>query len=368
MKKVTHITLGLLFLLTSCEKKPEISLEGQPIYLSAVLPTASQTKVPYEASAPTTSDPLDVAVWASTTENVFKNDGKNGSEADDHIVAIHTEGHFQSGEPQLLAKAVYPPPREGAQGSYTADPVYFVAMHPQNAWETTDGTKATYTFKGCEDVMFAPQVSGAYDLQDQSQIVTSTPQLEFEHLLTRFTVKMGIELETGEDLLDVIDAWGDITELKIQSYNSAGYMENLNKVSVDLSKGDGFSYDNDVTFTGMRDASMDFYILGTDETFPKNSRYQLTDQIDSVAYVMCAPVTATTAGHEYVITVTTENRGPQELMLDLEKTGVSDAGTGSTRGNHYVVTLKFKRGRTIATVANVTEWKNGGYGTGNIED
>ncbi len=368
MKKVIHITFGLLFLLASCEKKPETSLEGRPIYLSATLPAASQTKVPYEAGAPTTSDPLHVAVWASTTEKEFKDEDKNGSDAYNHVVAIHTEGHFQSGDPQLLAQAVYPPPREGAIGSYTADPVYFVAMHPQNNWATDDGTQATYTFKGCEDVMFAPQVSGSYDLQDQSQIVTSTPQLRFEHLLTRFTVKMGIELETGENLLDVKDAWGDITDLKIQSYNIDGYMENLNKVSVDLSKGEGFDYDTDVAFTGLRDGSMDFYTLGTDESFPRNGKYQLTDQIDSVAYVMCAPVTATTAGPEYVITVTTAKRGPQELMLDLEKTGVSNAGTGSTRGNHFVVTIKFKRGRTIATVADITEWMNGGYGTGNIED
>ena len=367
-KRLYMILTGLLPFLASCEKSADRIVEGQPIYISVSLPSSPLSKVPFVGSAPTTLNPLRVDVWASTTQSQFRNEGKDGSAAHGNEVAIHTRGYFQSGEPQLLSQAVYPPPREGAMGSYKADPVYFVSMHPQN-WTTADGSQAIYSFSGCEDVMFAPQVSGAYDLEEQSQVVTSSPELKFEHLLTRITVQMGAVLEDGESLQDVRDAWGNIKGLDIRSYNPAGYLENLNKVTVDLTKGAAFSYDADVAFTGETSGSMGFFALGTDEAFPTaGNMYTLTDQIDSVAYVMCAPVMATAHDHEYVITIDTENRGMQELELDLQKTAASASGIGSTRGNHFLVTLKFKRGRAVAMVAAVEEWENGGYGTGNIED
>lgn len=362
------IVIGLLTFLTACEKSADVVPDGQPIYLSVSLPASPLTRIPYVGSAPTTSNILHVDVWASTTRNQFRNEGKDGSAADGNVVAIHTKGHFQSGEPQLLSQAVYPPPRQGAQGAYTADPVYFVSMYPQG-WTTDDGSRATYVFTGCEDVMFAPQVSGTYDLEEQNQIVTSSPKLRFEHQLTRFTVQLVAVPEDGETLQDVRDAWGEITGLHIRSYNPAGYIESLNRLTVDLSKGEGFSHDSDVIFSGQQDGGLGFFALGTDDAFPTESdRYTLTDQADSVAYVMCAPVIATTQCHEYVITVMTGNRGEREIELDLQKTATSDSGEGTTRGNHFLITLKFKKGRAVAMVAAVEEWKNGGYGTGNIED
>ncbi len=395
MRKCIYILLGLLPLFASCEKSAgRMPLEGQPVYLSVSLPDGSQTKVPYEGSAPTTSNPLNVDVWASTTEKVFLHkldpstgrplDGKNNTTGNE--VAIHTSGHFQSGEPQLLSQAVYPPPRQGAEGSYTADPVFFVAMYPQSidgrSWSTANGTQAAYTFTGCEDVMFAPQVSGAYDTQEQNQVVKNSPELAFRHLLTRFTVKMGIVLEEGEKLLDVQNAWGRVKDIKIQAYNSqGGNVEALNTVTVDLSKGASFNYGNDIAFSYKNaqgavasaiGSSMDFYSLGTNGKFPGSNGFLLTEQIDSVAYVMCAPVVATAGDYEYVITVETENRGEQTIELDLMKPAASGTGTdlftGSTRGKHFGITLKFKKGSAIATVATVTDWKNGGYGTGEIED
>jgi hypothetical protein len=218
--------------------------------------------------------------------------------------------------------------------------------------------------------MYAPKVSGAYDVEEQTQIVTKSPKLKFAHLLTRFTVKMGLELEEGEAILDAKEAWGKITSLGIQSYNKGGnYGENLNQVTIDLSAGQGFDYGEDVSFEGVPGERMSFYALGSNDTFPSGDGYELTEHIDSVAYVMCAPVDASASGPDYVIILETEKRGMQELNIELEKTiKPSDTEEGSTRGNHFVVTLKFKKGRAIASVVNVTPWKNGGYGSGDIND
>ena len=381
MRKGLYILFGAAILLAACEKNTADIPEGQPIYLTATLPEEGLTKVPFEGSAPTTSNPLNVAVWASTISATFKDEGHDGSAVYDHKVSIHTEGHFQSGEPQLLSQAIYPPPRQGSSGAYTADPVYFVAMHPLTDWSTTDGTEAVYKFSGCEDVMYAPQVSGAYDTNEQSEVVTNSPTLDFKHLLTRISVKMGIQLGEDENLMDVQNAWGDVTGLKIQAYNRTGdFLEGPNTVTIDLAQGSSFDYSTGLTFSYRNSegnevsslgTAMSFYSKGTDEIFPPSVGFTLTEQITEVAYVMCAPVDATDAdaagNHEYVVTVTTENRGDQEVVLDLRE---SDAKmfSGSTRGKHFGVTLKFKKGSAIATVAEVSEWVNGGFGTGDIED
>lgn len=343
--------------------------EGQPIYLSVVLPGSYQTKVPYQDTLPTTANPLHVDVWASTTQSAFKDHDKDGREGE---VAIHTAGSFQSGDPQLLAQAVYPPPRQGTEGHYTADPVYFVALHPKDVWSdedldndgNKDGLTAVCTFSGCEDVMFAPEVSGSYDLDKPEAIVTNSPTLKFDHLLTRFTVKMGLELEDGETVSAAQEAWGKVRSLSIKSG-----LENLNKVTIDLTRGDGFDYGSHVTFSGTSEGSMNFYALGTDAPFPAEDGYELTEQIDSVAYVMCAPVIDSKNDPDYVLVFETEERGSQELEIELRQTtDPSPTERGSTRGNHFVLTLKFKKGRAIASVVNVTQWGNGGFGSGNIED
>ena len=382
------ILLALLAFLCGCEKQTSCSTDGQPIYLAAVLENDFQTKVPYTQSVPSTENPLRVDVWASTVSRTFKDEGKNGR-GETSEVAIHTKGNFQSGAPQLLSQAVYPPPKAGNN----AEKVYFVAMHPQSIdngskWDTSDGADACFTFSGCEDLMFAPEVSGAYDIEEQGQVVKDSPTLFFEHLLTRFTIRMGIVLGEGENLQDVQEAWGKVVALGIQSYNSTSLQyEKLDKVTIDLSKGagksdsnpGGFDFDRDVKFSEEENSAsevMGFYIIGADVQFPGSEGYTLTDQVDSVAYVMCAPVVAPEvsgedSSYEYKIILETEQRGEMEFELDLQKSGTDGAAVpfeGSTRGKHFVVTLKFKKGRAVVNAVNVAQWENGGFGTGDITD
>ena len=390
MRKGLHILIGLVVILASCEKNTTGVSEGQPIYLSAKVPEMTLTKVPYEGSAPTTSNPLNVDVWATTKtdQSYFQHkedsngnplNGKN--EGGSKAVAIHTSAHFQSGDPQLLSKAVYPSPGSDEDNPTT---VYFVAMHPQSietkSWTTPKkgdnaGKIAVYTFTGCEDVMYAPEVAGAYNTGEVG--VINSPTLAFEHLLTKITVSMGIDLEEGENLEDIKKAWGPIEAITIQAYDKeADNLVSFDRVTIDLTKGaisqsGGFSYDTDINFdyaqTGSIASGMTFYKNGTDAEFPGNGGYTLTNHVEELAYVMCAPVTAITDSHEYVINVETKERGQQQILLDLKKSA-TEYFTGSTRGKHFGVILKFKKGRAVATVAKVTPWVNGGYGSGEIED
>ena len=111
---------------------------------------------------------------------------------------------------------------------------------------------------------------------------------------------------------------------------------------------------------------MSFYKLGTDDPFQD---YTLTSQIDSVAYVMCAPVVKNDVHPEYILLIDTEKRGVQELKFDVQQNAKpSSAETDSTRGNHFVVTLKFKKGRAVVSDVKVADWENGGFGIGNLDD
>ena len=374
MKMGYIILVCLLLSLVSCEKEPCIDVEygNQPIYLSASMENGVQAKSPYTDMVPSQTTPLAVDIWASTTSGIFKhikeNSGSNG------LVSYHSSATFQSADSQLLdTLVIYPKPVAGQPASS----VYFISMHPQSTeskkWTTLDGGSASFTFTGYEDVMFAPQVSGQY----QEGVEVNAQNLKFKHLLTRITAKMQVVAEAGENKQDILDAWGKITDLQISSYNAQlQSVENKNSLTIrNLSKdfGQWGSLTDDVVLKGeIHNTSMDFYRIGTDMKFPESGGYTLTDRPDSVAYVMCAPTLATYENHEYVITVTTEKRGVVEVKLDLQQPASSATGVekfiGSTMGKHFSVTLRFKKGRAIATVATVEPWDNGGFGSGNIYD
>ena len=101
-------------LLPSCEEE-EMTTGADTdcrIYLRATVEGATTTtRAPYILTTPNRDNPLEVAVWASTTQNLFANrddaNGKNGE------VAIHTSANFTNGSEQLLDEAVYPKAANG---------------------------------------------------------------------------------------------------------------------------------------------------------------------------------------------------------------------------------------------------------------
>lgn len=375
----------LLFCLCSCAGHvvPEQADEGSRIWLSAAVEMSEATRSPYmpdkasdgDTYHPASDNVLSADVWGSTDAYVFKHEEYSegnpydGSQ-DGGKVAIHTTATFRSGDPQLLSAAIY-----GKDGD-AAPPVYFVAFHP-NGWTTpgdeSEGTVATYTFDGNDDVMFAPQVSGHY-----ATAYDASPELYFRHLLTWLRIEMKAENET------VSNSWGPLKSITIRSNST---------VTVDLTS-DAYNAGeykfNDITFSGETD--MNFYRTGeekvfegsemtvrkvfTDDVFPESRGYLIpgkpdgtTEDIDpeEVAYVMCAPVNATkkkvvdgedVLSEEYVITITTEKRAVT-IPVDLQE----EAGTpyvGSTRRKQFTLSLLFKMGNTVSVATSVKDWVPGG--------
>lgn len=348
---------GLSIFLFSCrEEEADICTDSaQRIYLRATVEnTILLSRAPFSLLEPNEDNPLEVAVWASTTSKKFEHvDGANGTNG---TVALHTTARFTAGSEQLLDAAVYP--KDNAGGTKT---VYFVGMHPQGGWtdNATAGETASKTFNGSEDVMFAPQEEGVYGGNVDKE---KWPTFKFKHLLTWLRVKVKADSEI------VSEAWGKLKSLKVKSSNG-------NTVTIDLSKEYSSVYnpgalENCVTFSSGDGVTLDFYKTGTNNAF-QNESYPLPykDKFEEVAYVLCAPVIATeheeldvVKTNEYTLLVETEHR-TVEVPVDLKK-GESTCFEGSTMNYQFILNLNFKMGNNIVVTVSVDDWELGGISNG----
>ena len=373
MKLRVYIALGILCCLTAC-READVPDVDRSIRLSAIVEGRNDTRAPYTETAPSQAHELHAAVWASTETGLFPDENKNGSNDHNGEVKMHTKANFQDSEDQLLIDAIYP---------VTGNDVYFVAMHPENLnsnekrwtyvlWQNDnqeDIPAATTTFDGSVDAMYAPQVIGRYG--DNAV----QPLLHFHHLLTWLRIEMVANTE------DARDAWGEVTNMTIKSNN---------KVIVDLSHGaaksatntSGYDRNEHVYFSNPID--MGFFSVTdkqyTDEPFLMDDSYTLKGPkvgyedtwesfIEEVAYVMCAPVTASADNTaEYTLTIKTANRGEMQVPIDLMKTNNTSPFTGNTMGHQFTILLKFKIGENISVSAKTTPWRTGGISSGKVEE
>jgi len=362
MKKTFCLICGLGVLLFSCrEEEADICADpAQRIYLRATVEnTVVASRAPFDKSAPDETNPLKVAVWASTTAYEYKDLAKKGTADDNYVVALHTTANFSNGKEQLLDEAVYPKPAEDGTAKTS---VYFVGLHPATEWSTNEaGTIAVKTFNGSEDVMFAPQESGAYGGNTGAD---KWPTFKFRHLLT--WLKVCIKSD-GEE---VSEAWGKLKSLKVKGGG--------NTVTIDLSKAYSEVYnpgasENCVTFSSGEGLALDLYKTGTNDVFLKeddeSTWYSIPyNKSEEVAYVLCAPIIASAINgdgektNEYTLLVKTEHR-TLEVPIDLMKEEAT-CFDESTMNYQFTVNLNFKMGNSIITTSSVTDWKAGGISNG----
>lgn len=370
MRRFIYITLAIMWLI-SCQKESlsnSSSVDGAPIYLSAITEHSTNTRAPYEYTSPNDGENgvLRAAIWASSFGNdnigyTYPNpepplNGKNGEGPYANQVAIHATADFDSSAPQLLNQAVYP---------MVGTTVFFVGLHPQSGWSVVNDNKANFTFDGSNDVMFAPRIKGQYAQSDDQ--VINAPLLHFHHLLTWLKVRI-----KAEDA-DAISAWGKITKMEILSNTKVEIDLSDMKQSASAEVSDGVFDFSKCTFSTLGKLSL--YKAGSDDEFvtPTNGyTMSTTSPQDIVAYVLCSPVdaVATTVVDskdvtvpEYTLYIETENRRV-ELPIDLK---INDGAyyTGNTRGKHFTLNLTFKMGNTIIVTAQAEDWKLGG--AGNVE-
>lgn len=372
MNKTLYAICGLSVLLFSCRnEEPDISVDpARQIYLRAAVDnTIVMSRAPFSQSTPTAKNPLKVAVWASTEWYKFENSSTSGTVG--NVVALHTSANFSDGEEQLLNDAVYPV--DGTK-------VFFVGLHPTNesntVW-TTDAaaSTATMTFTGCEDVMFAPQISGVYG-ENTGETEKEWPTFKFRHLLTCLRVTVKSEGEA------VSEAWGKLQSLQLKSTKGK-------TVTIDLTRTyDPTNPDKDIDLNtcvafSTSEFTYDLYKTGSDTKYENQSftlPYKNQDYTE-VAYVLCAPVEATVnqadqlpvvvRTSEYTLIVTTDNRRV-EVPIDLKETdSETESGikyfSGSTMNHQFIVNLLFKMGNKVSVKAKVADWQLGGISNGVLD-
>ena len=377
--------LFLVITVVSCGKMEKDINRGSLIYVSTSVEDGfgvnASTKVPYTHTGPISSNSsshLDAMVLVSTSAYEYKNTGSDGSDAYNGVIGMHLPSVFRGSSEQVLNGPIYNKDKQ----TY----VYFSALSPhpaQNGWNVSEnGKSASFKFDGTQDVMFAPQVSGSYDLANPvSSAEPQHPILKFNHLLTLINLSVYAESE------EVKNAWGNITSLIIRNAHD---MTDYSSNSITLNLDKRFSDPEAVVFHKAEQVlNMPFYANGTGNVFPgEDNNYELvwkpTNAVSftppKVAYVMLAPVIAlakdkydaSLEAPEFEIVLTTTNRTePVTLSVDLiSSINGSDITyfTGSTAGLQFNFTLKFTMGNTVAVQAQVTNWQTGGYGVGDVID
>lgn len=389
-----HIILGglLASVMTACQQDvPNVEQtdeDASRIYLSAGIGNSESTRAPYyptdgngtALTAPTLEHPLNVSVWASTESGVYPNKELNGSGG---TVAIHTDAHFQSGDPQLLGEAIYP----------KAQTVYFVGLHPfSNSWAATNDKDedAQFTFTGKEDVMFAPQIHGQYNTAYHQ-----SPQFHFYHLLTWLRISMVADMNEADIIKreKVRDAWGKIKSLTITSKNqitihnlrmrTTGYKEVNGTPIIDKNefiKEENVSFANDAPFNLFCHNTDNQYPITSkdnDNTVPNEFKGVIPTSVTPVAYVMCAPVQGKVEDAlgnpvpEYTLHIRTEHR-EMDIPLDL-KGEDGKLFTENTMGKAFNIVLNFKMGDVISVSTEISvggdaDWFTHGTGTGDLTE
>lgn len=340
MRVRTASIILLSCILTACQKDKPQAYGNLCVHASASLQEEPMSRAPYYATVPSTGNPLEAAIWASSTQYSYPHNELNDGRTDG-TVTIHTSARFQSGSSQLISGVYY--------NAENIIDLYFIGLHPSDGWTwNADDNSASYTFNGSQDVMFAPETTGRYQ--------GSKPHLAFKHLLTQ----IGIEIKAESEA--VISAWGKITEMNIESHNG---------VSIDLSREYGAASSAEFS----NPTTLNFYKNGSDEQFPDQTEgYTMTTDYENLAYTLCAPVAAFAEDlydpgvriPEYYINIRSEHREVR-IPIDLMY-GDESYYNENTRGKHFTLKLLFKMGNTIAVSASINDWETGGIGIGKIEE
>lgn len=348
MKKNLFFTLATAALLASCSSEndelfnttpegqsdelTEIKLSGTSLSVDA---DSSQKKVATRTAfegQPGTDNELLALVPLSTKSKDYSSthqwDGEHGT--------VSFKGQDKTGFTQAKH---YP--------ALATTPIYMVGLYPADEWETLT-TTATHTIDGKTDLMFAPEQTTT------KANAANPPTLTFYHLLT----KLNIVLKGAST--DDIDAWGEITELKLAQSLGTGLQTPPNSVTVTL--GDNAEGENKITpsYTGEATGGLNCYKAKTNDAVTTGTSLQINNNTNVVgAYVLAPPVSASTGSDYKLLIKTTKHTESIEKEINLMQTNGTTEFTGDTMGKAFTITLNFKAS-VIEVKATVNPWEEGG--------
>ncbi|WP_455637423.1 fimbrillin family protein [Parabacteroides sp.] len=237
----------------------------------------------------------------------------------------------------------------------SSDKVYFRGYYPaeSSVWNV-GANSAEATIDGKTDLMNAPEINGS-----KSSVAVTPLKFKFSHLLTKLHVKVQGNAATADD-------WGNIVKIELSKA--------VNVVPSNLLT---CTYAGEViSFSGTQ--TIPFYVAtGTDAVSYTDDVYAAQDYVvptasTLVAYSLVAPVTAVAgnggANDEYTLKITTTKGAAssgRDVAINLKSTDGKDF-VGSTAGKKFDITIQFLSEGQITATATVTDWVDGGSGTGQM--
>lgn len=232
--------------------------------------------------------------------------------------------------------------------------IFLCALYPSTGWAASPTTVAKFTFNGSQDVMAAAEKSS----KKSDAVGGTVPTFEFNHLLTKLTVKVKAENEAA------VAAWGDIVGLSVLQGNGS----NVNS-SVEVTLADGTAATSAFATPISDGTGMKFYTITDGTNYTENAvdgtdnKITPTTTATLVAYSLVAPITAT-GTNDFQIKVQTKTATQEKAVestpyVHLKKTGDSGAFTGNTQGQAFEITITLKATEIVAK-ATVTDWVDAG--------
>ena len=313
--KIIYMTL--LAVLWSCSRIDDT--ENRFIGLSAdvadmeVSTRSAVTGTPYSGSAPSETNPLNAAVWFSTTPGVFTHEPAYPA-----YLPCRTTMEFE-GESVTYADYDEDPtdndPAISLKYPNNNNPVYCIGLHPASGWNSDNGVKISHAITGAEDLMFADQITGTWN--------SHFPKQQYSHLLT--WVKINFCAMT----MEAARQWGGVTEITISSKD---------KLEIDLAEtGEKVSYvGNDIKIT----------------TFEKADGLLPSLTSTEAGSVLCSPAT------QYTVKIKTTNYPDGKvipvILTDLDYQPL--ASSSEAVGKLFIISLYFSPFNVIEGTCTLNYW------------
>ena len=345
MRNLGLILLAFILLGYGCA--PSLETQRRSIALGVsmdevFIESALQTKAdegdlvkasPY-AGTPSSDNPFDVALWLSYSAGSYSHNPGLPQYIPCATTSVYTSPYPT--DVKWDGQLVLYPIQSDDNYSAVGDDVYCVGFHPSTGWGelTADPVEsASHVINGSEDLMFAEQMKGSYSENFKNQT--------FNHLLT------WVKINLSATSLNAAEVWGDVTELKIVSPNSAVQI--------------GFSETSSAVSYSGESADFTLALLNT----------KLSVTVRTYGQVFCAPpakvaknaagkyeYSAEAAGNlGYIVRVKTKNLPEKEIFVELKDEQLKPiTSAADAKGKLFVMTLHFNEVAVVEGVCTLKQW------------
>lgn len=323
---IIYIT-AIAILMAACSKQGQ-NVEGAQIQLSAaVTDIQASTKAsakPFRGTVPTNENRLNAKILFSKTSGVYTTDNRDAATS----LPCHTTIEYTSGS------LTYPDAVNGNNVRYpTADnnyeTVYCTGLHPisivgngniTDNWEiSNDGKTASHPVTGTDDIMYAPEISGTWDVPFGS----SADKIQsYSHLLTWLKICVCATSSSAAE------AWSEITKIEVQSKNEVNI--NLGTKAV--------SFPTNTTYL---------------TAYESTEGYNLATTTKELGSIMCSPET------RYSIKITLKDGSTISTNVPLKNLDGTDVtNNNNAAGKLYVLSLYFTEYKVIEGTCTLTAWND----------